>query len=54
MVLPVKRYRDVDRRFFGRQSGLPQFKVADITEDYRILEVARLEAIERYEKKSLK
>ncbi|CAD2079197.1 ATP-dependent DNA helicase RecG [Jeotgalicoccus meleagridis] len=51
--------RDLEMRgpgdFFGvRQSGLPQFKVADITEDYRILEVARLEAIERYEKKSLK
>jgi len=51
--------RDLEMRgpgdFFGvRQSGLPQFKVADITEDYRILEVARLEAIERYEKKALK
>lgn len=51
--------RDLEMRgpgdFFGvRQSGLPQFKVADITEDYRILEVARLEAIERYEKKSFK
>lgn len=51
--------RDLEMRgpgdFFGvRQSGLPQFKVADITEDYRILEVARQEAIERFENKSLK
>lgn len=31
--------------FFGRrQSGLPSFKVADIVEDERVLEVARNEA----------
>lgn len=33
--------------FFGvRQSGLPEFKVADLAEDYRILEHARMSAIE--------
>jgi len=33
--------------YFGvRQSGLPEFKVADLAEDYRILEHARLSAIE--------
>lgn len=42
--------RDLEMRgpgdYFGvRQSGLPQFKVADITEDYRILETAREEAV---------
>ncbi|MCK1977609.1 ATP-dependent DNA helicase RecG [Jeotgalicoccus huakuii] len=45
--------RDLEMRgpgdYFGvRQSGLPQFKVADITEDYRILEVAREEAAKAY------
>lgn len=31
--------------FFGvKQSGLPEFKVADLIEDYRILEVARTDA----------
>lgn len=42
--------RDLEMRgpgdYFGvRQSGLPQFKVADITEDYRMLEAAREEAV---------
>lgn len=33
--------------YFGvRQSGLPEFKVADLAEDYRILEHARISAIE--------
>lgn len=46
--------RDLEMRgpgdYFGvRQSGLPEFKVADITEDYRILEVAREEALKVYE-----
>jgi len=41
--------RDLELRgpgdFFGvKQSGLPQFKVADIVEDYRILEIARQDA----------
>ena len=45
--------RDLEMRgpgdFFGvRQSGLPEFKVADLVEDYRILEVARTEAIELF------
>mgnify|MGYP001305461598 FL=1 len=32
--------------FFGKkQSGLPEFKVADLTEDYRALEVARRDAV---------
>ncbi|MFC0014304.1 MULTISPECIES: ATP-dependent DNA helicase RecG [Allobacillus] len=32
--------------FFGKkQSGLPEFKVADLTEDYRALEVARKDAV---------
>lgn len=46
--------RDLEMRgpgdYFGtRQSGLPEFKVADITEDYRILEVAREEAAKTYQ-----
>ena len=46
--------RDLEMRgpgdFFGvRQSGLPQFKVADLTEDYRMLEYARKEAISVFE-----
>lgn len=50
--------RDLEMRgpgdYFGvRQSGLPQFKVADITEDYRILEVAREEAVRVYENNNL-
>ena len=50
--------RDLEMRgpgdYFGvRQSGLPQFKVADITEDYRILEVARDEAVKVYESNNL-
>ncbi|MBU9712479.1 ATP-dependent DNA helicase RecG [Evansella tamaricis] len=41
--------RDLELRgpgeFFGsRQSGLPNFKVADIVEDFRVLEVARQDA----------
>ncbi|PYZ93187.1 ATP-dependent DNA helicase RecG [Salipaludibacillus keqinensis] len=41
--------RDLELRgpgdFFGvKQSGLPQFKVADIVEDYRIVEIARQDA----------
>lgn len=37
--------------YFGvKQSGLPEFKVADLAEDYRILEHARLSAIENREK----
>lgn len=36
--------------FFGRkQSGLPDFKVADLVHDYRILETARKDAIEMLE-----
>lgn len=32
--------------FFGKkQSGLPEFKVADLTEDFRALEVARKDAV---------
>ncbi len=32
--------------FFGvKQSGLPEFKVADLIEDYRVLEVARQDAV---------
>lgn len=32
--------------FFGKkQSGLPEFKVADLVEDYRALEVARRDAV---------
>src|SRR5699024_729006 len=46
--------RDLEMRgpgdFFGvRQSGLPQFKVADLTEDYRMLEYARKEEISVFE-----
>ncbi len=49
--------RDLDMRgpgdYFGvRQSGLPQFKVADLAEDYRVLEHARQSAIEYAEKLS--
>ncbi|WP_416150991.1 ATP-dependent DNA helicase RecG [Salipaludibacillus sp. HK11] len=41
--------RDLELRgpgdFFGvKQSGLPQFKIADIVEDYRVLEIARQDA----------
>ena len=43
--------RDLEMRgpgdFFGvKQSGLPDFMVANIVEDYRMLEVARDEAAE--------
>jgi len=43
--------RDLELRgpgdFFGtKQSGLPEFKVADVVQDYRMLEVARQEAAE--------
>ncbi|EUJ41848.1 ATP-dependent DNA helicase RecG [Brochothrix campestris] len=43
--------RDLELRgagdFFGnKQSGVPQFKVADLVEDYRVLEVARTDAIQ--------
>lgn len=46
--------RDLEMRgpgdYFGvRQSGLPQFKVADLIEDYRMLEYARKEAISIFE-----
>ncbi|CAM4223648.1 ATP-dependent DNA helicase RecG [Lacicoccus alkaliphilus] len=46
--------RDLEMRgpgdYFGvRQSGLPQFKVADLIEDYRMLEYARKEAISEFE-----
>ncbi|MDQ0253760.1 ATP-dependent DNA helicase RecG [Evansella vedderi] len=42
--------RDLELRgpgdFFGsKQSGLPNFKVADIVEDYRVLEVARQDSV---------
>ncbi len=45
----VVAQRDLELRgpgdFFGtKQSGLPEFKLADITQDYRMLEVARQEA----------
>ncbi|WP_096435446.1 ATP-dependent DNA helicase RecG [Alteribacter populi] len=41
--------RDLELRgpgdFFGRkQSGLPEFKVADLVQDYRVLEIARQDA----------
>src|SRR5699024_7599164 len=40
--------------FFGKkQSGVPEFKVADIVHDYRALEVARTDAQEIITKKSL-
>lgn len=40
--------------FFGKkQSGLPEFKVADIVHDYRALEVARQDAVEIIKNKSL-
>lgn len=43
--------RDLELRgagdFFGnKQSGVPQFKVADLVEDYRVLEVARTDAVQ--------
>jgi ATP-dependent DNA helicase RecG len=43
--------RDLELRgpgdFFGtKQSGLPEFKVADVVQDYRMLEVARQEAVD--------
>lgn len=39
--------------FFGRkQSGLPDFKVADLVHDYRILETARKDATEMLETKA--
>ncbi|MFA9557420.1 ATP-dependent DNA helicase RecG [Evansella sp. AB-rgal1] len=46
--------RDLELRgpgdFFGsKQSGLPEFKVADIVEDYRVLEVARQDAVKLIE-----
>ena len=38
---------------FGRkQSGLPDFKVADLVHDYRILETARKDATEMLETKA--
>lgn len=42
--------RDLELRgpgdFFGsKQSGLPKFKIADIVEDFRVLEVARQDAV---------
>src|SRR5699024_8334410 len=40
--------------FFGKkQSGLPEFKVADIVHDYRALEVARQDAVDIIEKQLL-
>ena len=47
--------RDLEMRgpgdFFGiRQSGLPEFKAADLAEDYRMLEIARDEAIQLFER----
>ncbi|WP_027414549.1 ATP-dependent DNA helicase RecG [Aneurinibacillus terranovensis] len=46
--------RDLELRgpgdFFGtKQSGLPEFKLADVVQDYRMLEVARQEAAELVE-----
>ena len=43
--------RDLELRgpgdFFGKkQSGLPEFKIADLVHDYRILEIARADAVE--------
>lgn len=42
--------RDLELRgpgdFFGRkQSGVPEFKVADMVHDYRVLEIARQDAV---------
>lgn len=40
--------------FFGvKQSGLPEFKVADLVEDYRILETARKDASELVRSKAI-
>ena len=50
--------RDLELRgpgeFFGvRQSGLPRFKVADLIEDHRTLEVAREDAVKLVESGTL-
>ncbi|MCV2953748.1 hypothetical protein OHE92_24000, partial [Escherichia coli] len=42
--------RDLELRgpgdFFGRkQSGVPEFKVADMVHDYRVLQIARQDAV---------
>ncbi|CAD2076881.1 ATP-dependent DNA helicase RecG [Phocicoccus pinnipedialis] len=47
--------RDLEMRgpgdFFGvRQSGLPEFKAADLAEDYKMLEIARDEAIQLFKR----
>ncbi|VEF48441.1 ATP-dependent DNA helicase RecG [Bacillus freudenreichii] len=49
--------RDLELRgpgdFFGKkQSGLPEFQVADMVHDYRVLEVARNDAVELIESES--
>ncbi|WP_413485470.1 ATP-dependent DNA helicase RecG [Brochothrix thermosphacta] len=51
--------RDLELRgagdFFGnKQSGIPQFKVADLVEDYRVLEVARDDAMAIVKEKRFK
>jgi len=38
--------------FGGKQSGLPDFKIADLVHDYRILETARKDASEMLETKA--
>nr|WP_041808248.1 ATP-dependent DNA helicase RecG [Evansella cellulosilytica] len=49
--------RDLELRgpgdFFGsKQSGLPKFKVADIVEDFKVLEVARQDAVKLVQSKA--